>query len=987
MKGLFSRGTCAALLACVLLTVRAEAETSIEIYAGGTPYLDTLANTVPVSPRALAIAPDGNLYVADEASGKILRFDPATSTVTSVPNLPGLLEFRFSSPQALGFSPGTLLNLMAVQEHWQLDLIDGFRMFRGPVGAAASVTFGPDASMYFSRPNEHAVYRRSYSGNIATVAGSALPGFSGDNTTVARFFNPRGVAIDAAGNIYIADSGNHRVRRRAVGTGIITTVAGTGGTTYNGENLLARQTNLSNPTLLAIDTAGNLYIYESGGHRIRRLNAATGRITNFAGNGSPSGIPGNGVPAIFASINGVADMKIAANGTLYIAETNSYRVRKIDASGIISQIIGNGTRSFCGEGVPAREACLNRPNGIAIDDAGDVYVSDQNNRRVRKISAATGLITTIAGANDTGPDGDGGPALAARLPNGPAGIAVDAARNIYVAAGGRVRRIDAATGIISAYAGTTTPGFSGDGGPAVAARLNGVSRLALDSSGNLYIADIYGNRVRRVDAATGIITTVAGTGIGDGPLGDYGPAIHASLGNPHTLVFDPDGNLLIGDTNHYRIRKLEIATGLISTVAGNGNAAIYGNGGQATSAGIGSWPAFDVDAAGNIYLAAGFELRRIDAQTGIIDRVPAPTWGLYTPEGRSLENPNDMVLGADNRLYITDADTNNLVLRVSGLPTPAIDLTPPVIEPIVSGMPGINGWYRSPVQIIWEITDPESGITTTSGCEPSQVDEDTDAEGITFQCTATSAGGTRNHSMVIKRDTVAPELTFGTPSPAPDASGWNSTDVLVPFNATDELSGVYSTSSGSPLTIEDEGMFLSAEVLVTDFAGNSTTFVTPAVHIDRTVAEITPNISGTLGNNGWYRSNVQLVWTVDEMAESIDWTSGCGTYNVNSDTTGISYTCGVQSVGGFTAKTVSIKRDATAPVVSITSPADGATYTVGESVTSSFGCTDEHMQTCTGAVANGLALDTSTAGTRTFTVDAVDLAGNTSTQVHAYTVQ
>jgi sugar lactone lactonase YvrE len=828
MKGLFAHGTRAAFLACVLFTTRAEAQTSLEIYAGGTPFVDAPANTVPVSPKALALAPNGHLYVADDASGKVLRFDPATATISSVPNLPGMLEYRFATPQGLGYGPGAVLNLMASQEQWQLDLVDGFRNFLGPVGPAASVTFGPDGSMYFSRPSEHAVYRRTPSGSIVTLAGNTLPGFSGDGTTSVRFNNPRGVAIDAAGNVYIADSGNHRVRRRAAATGIITTVAGRGITGYNGENLPALLTNLSAPTLLAIDAAGNLYIYEANGLRIRRLNAATGRITNFAGNGSSSSVPGNGGLAVNSSINGVADMEIAGNGTLYIAEADSYRVRKVDTSGIISQVVGSGMRSFCGEGVPAREACLNRPNGITIDDAGDVYVSDQYNRRIRKISAATGLITTIAGANDTGPDGDGGPASAARLPNGPAGITVDAARNLYVAVNGRVRRIDAATGIISAFAGTTTPGFSGDGGPAIAARFNGVSRVALDSSGNVYISDIYNNRVRRVNAATGIITTVAGNGSNTGALGDGGLAIHASLAWPHNLAFDPDGNLLIGDTNHYRIRKVNLTSGVITTIAGNGNSEITGNGLPAIAAGIGNWPAFDVDADGNIYVTAGFELRRIDAHTGIIDRVPAPMWGLYTPEGRSLENPNDMVLGADNRLYITDAATNNLVLRVSDLPTPAGDLTPPVIESVVSG---------------------------------------------------------------------------------------------------------------------------------------------------------------TLGANGWYRGDVQISWSVDELPESIEWVSGCGTYHVTSDTTGISYTCGVQSAGGFTSKTVSIKRDATAPAITIVSPADGATYAVDENVASGFSCTDVSPQGCTGTAANGAPLDTSTPGTKTFTVDAIDLAGNTSTLVHSYSVQ
>jgi hypothetical protein len=198
---------------------------------------------------------------------------------------------------------------------------------------------------------------------------------------------------------------------------------------------------------------------------------------------------------------------------------------------------------------------------------------------------------------------------------------------------------------------------------------------------------------------------------------------------------------------------------------------------------------------------------------------------------------------------------------------------------------------------------------------------------------------------------------------------------------------VYSTSSGSPLTIEGTGSNLTASVVVTDFAGNSATFTTPAVNIDNAVAVITPNITGSLGDNGWYRSDVQLTWTVDEIPESIEWTSGCGTYHVTADTSGFSYSCGVQSAAGYTSRTVSIKRDATAPMITLSSPANGAIYSVGENVTSSFDCTDDWMQSCAGNVADGAPLDTGTAGTWTFTVNAADLAGNTSTLVRTYTVE
>jgi hypothetical protein len=278
-----------------------------------------------------------------------------------------------------------------------------------------------------------------------------------------------------------------------------------------------------------------------------------------------------------------------------------------------------------------------------------------------------------------------------------------------------------------------------------------------------------------------------------------------------------------------------------------------------------------------------------------------------------------------------------------------------------------------------------SAITNSTGCGVSNLAADT--SGTTFTCTASSAGGTTSQSVTIKRDAAAPTLSFGTRTPAANSRGWNSGNVSFPYTASDATSGIASASSTSPVIITGSGAGITGQVVVFDQAGNSATFTTAAVNIDRTVAVITPVLTGTLGNNGWYRSNVQLTWTIDELPGSIEWTSGCGTYNVTADTTGISYTCGVQSTPGYTSKTVSIKRDATAPVVTITRPANGATYTVGQSVTSSFACTDARMQSCTGHVANGVAFDTSTPGTKTFTVNALDLAGNTTTLVRTYTVQ
>ena len=983
MKGLIARGARAALLACVLFAVRAEAEMSLELFAGGKHYQATPGTTIPVSPNDLSPGPNGTLIVVDAVTGKILSFDPATSAVTTLPDYPDYPEYRFGA-NAVSYGPG-VLNIYAGMELWQADLTEGYSQYFGVVtGGMESYLLAPDGTFYFSRYDDHRIFTRTTSGVVAAIpgAGDTFPDFWGDGTTSAGFNKPRGVIFDAAGNMYVADSGNNRVRKRTAATNVYTTIAGTGLTNYNGDNLPAKQVNLNNPTKLAIDAAGNLYIFEAGtfgtgGARIRKLNAATGRITNFVGNGTWNGAPGNGGLAINASLSDVADMEIV-NGTFYLAEQYGYRVRKVDASGIITQVMGNGYSAFCGEGVPARQACLSAPSGVALDDAGNVYVADRGNARIRKISATTNLITTIAGGATSGPDGDGGPALAARFQDGIGDLAVDAARNVYVRDGNRIRRIDAASGIITTVAGAASSGFAGDGGPASAARFDHPTHIALDRSGNLFISDQWNNRVRRIDAATGIITTYAGNGTSNGALGDGGPATAASIWQSDELAFDPAGNLLIGDVYHSSIRKVDRNTGVITTIAGNGSYNINGDGGSALSAGLGFRFVFAVDPAGNIYITSSWEFRRIDAQTGIIDKAPAPIWGLVTPEHLVLEGATDIVYSADNHFYISDARTNNVIFRVNGVPTPASDITPPVIEPVLTGTLGANGWYRSNVQLTWRITDPESGIIDKSGCLDSTLTYDT--QGSDFSCRASSGGGVSEQRIRIKRDVTPPTLTFGAINPAPGANGWNSGDVSIPFTTADAWgSGVFSTSSGSPLTFSQEGAGLTQQVTVTDFAGNAATFTSPVVNIDRSAPVITASVTGTAGNAGWYRGDVQVIWTIDDAASLVS-SDGCGATSITTDTVGTTLTCTATSPGGTASRSVTIKRDATPPTLTFgeAMPAADAKGWRMAPVAVAFEASDATSGVAASDTQNPLPITDTGAGV-TAQLTVTDVAGNSAT--------
>jgi sugar lactone lactonase YvrE len=262
---------------------------------------------------------------------------------------------------------------------------------------------------------------------------------------------------------------------------VITTVAGNGMQGFGGDGGPATSAQLNFPSGAAADSAGNLYFVDAGDPRIRKVSG--GVITTAAGNGT-SLFSGDGGPATSAGLFGVWDVAVDVAGNLYIAEADS-RIRKV-SNGVIATVVGSGTQGFSGDTGPATSAQLNGPTGVAVDAASDLYIADTSNQRVRKVS--NGVITTVVGNGTPGFSGDGGPAASAQL-NGPTGVAVDAAGNLYVADSGNSRIRKVSNGVITTVAGNGSPGFSGDNGPATSAQLNAPGRIAVDSSGNLYIAD------------------------------------------------------------------------------------------------------------------------------------------------------------------------------------------------------------------------------------------------------------------------------------------------------------------------------------------------------------------------------------------------------------------------------------------------------------------------------------------------------------------
>lgn len=475
-------------------------------------------------------------------------------------------------------------------------------------------------------------------GNIATVAGngdkcdhSEACG-DGGLATAANLNLPESVAFDSGGNIYIADSFDNRIRVVNVGTSAITvagvsipagdinTIAGqaaacSSSQTACGDGGPANQAFLNDPFGVAVDSKGNIYIADTFDQKIRLIAAGQSNISTFAGNGiactNPSGGCGNGKAAASAEVHLPQGVFTDAAGDLYIADTQDHMIRFIaEGQTTITGVAGTGTQGFAGDGASPTSAELNMPGGIWLDALGNMLISDTGNGRVRQVTiGATPTISTVAGG---GSGGDGGLPTQATLAL-PWGVAEDSAGNLYIVdqANNRIRKITnpgAANAIISTVAGNGSVGYSGDGGPATGATLDAPSSIAFDSNGNLYIADSNNLVIREVNMTTGNISTVFGNGQSCFPThaqcGDTKGPLLASFSLPLTVTLDSSNNVYVSDWQGYRVREWNVTTGLVSTVAGTGNeGSTKGNGKPGDQANLDHPAGLVVDKSANVYLA------------------------------------------------------------------------------------------------------------------------------------------------------------------------------------------------------------------------------------------------------------------------------------------------------------------------------------------------------------------------------------------------
>jgi sugar lactone lactonase YvrE len=336
----------------------------------------------------------------------------------------------------------------------------------------------------------------------------------------------------------------------------IETVAGDGAGGYSGDRIPAVQAELHQPSGVALDPDGDLLIADAANEVIRKVNRKTGIIRTVAG-GFACGDSGDGGPADEALLCSPDGLTVDRWGNLYIADTANHRIRRVDRrTRIITTVAGNGTIGFSGDGGPATSAQLADPNDVKFDAFDNLYIADTANSRVRRVDGRTGIITTVVG---NGAGGDGSLAVDAQIGE-TFGLAFDREGNLFVSDSteNSVHRVERKTGILTTVAGTGTYGYSGDGGPANEATLGGPFGLALDRKGNLYISDEGNERVRRVDLHTGVITTIAGNGI-TGFSGDQGPARDAELTAPGGLVIDREDRLYIADMDNQRVRRVELS--------------------------------------------------------------------------------------------------------------------------------------------------------------------------------------------------------------------------------------------------------------------------------------------------------------------------------------------------------------------------------------------------------------------------------------------
>lgn len=622
-------------------------------------------------PRSVVVDSHGNVFIA-EASNSVIRKIDTNGIISTVAG---------TGTSGYGGDGGAATEA-------KLDY---------PYGVAVDGS----GNVYIAEGNNRRIRKVDTNGFINTIAGTGVAGYSGDGgpAASAQVNSPVGIAADYAGNVYITDIGTSTIRRIYT-DGTIRTIAGTGTYVYGGDNWnegAATSVQLKRPYGVAIDNNGYLYIADTENHKIRKMKepvlsgAELSGLSLSRGMLSPvfdlekwaysasvaeivdrititpttwdsrATVTVNGEPLI----DGQANINLSLGGNLITivvtaidgitTRTYTVDVYRESLETIITTIAGTGDFQPDGDGGPAVNARIGPPSGVAVDSSGNIFITDTNDNKIRKIDT-NGMISTIAGSGSTWSGGDGGAATRAAI-YGPGGVAVDSSGNVYIAetSGHKIRKIDT-NGIISTIAGTGGYGFYGEGIAATNAQLNYPSGVAVDSSGNVFIADYYNHRIRKVDT-NGIIRTVAGTGT-RGADGDGLAATSAQLNNPHGVAVDSSGNLYIADDMNHKIRKVD-TNGIISTVAGTGTAGT-------DEAYLNRPFGVATDNSGNVFFtdSSNHRIRKIDTNGRISIIAGTGTFGSEGDGGAAinaqLHNPEGVAVDSMGNVYIADFSNSKI---------------------------------------------------------------------------------------------------------------------------------------------------------------------------------------------------------------------------------------------------------------------------------------------------------------------------------------
>ena len=697
-------------------------------------------------------------------------------------------------------------------------LLDGHSANTVPLRSPIAVALDSGGNLYIADEFDNRIRKVDTSGNISTYAGTGVPGYNGDRikAVAAQLSSPTALAIDASGNLYIADEGNSRVRVIS-SDGTINTVAGNGSAGSLGDGGPATQAQV-NALAVAVDTQGNLYISTLDYH-IRKVDA-TGMISTIAGTSNP-GYAGNDVPAIDASIGQVPALLCDAMGDLYLADADNGYVRMIDSSGIIHLIAGVGEAyGFTLDYIPALAAVMT-PTGLALDSTGNnLYISDITLNAVRVVDLTTTLIHSVAGNTNAGFLGDGGAPLQAEL-DFPAGLTLDSSNDIYVAdvINQRVRKVAGNT--ISTFAGTS----DGDGGPATSAFLNFPEGLAVDAAGNVVVADTENFAARRfalggnintfgkslgplavaVDTSgnfyvtddeplvleitkAGVTSTVAGDSQ-TGYSGDNGPATSAMIDNPTGVAVDTAGNVYFTDYTNNKIRKVTISTGVITTIAGNGSAMYSGDKGPALNAGLDPYD-IAVDIPGNLYVADRLNdrVRKIGLDGNITtvagsglpgytgDGGPAMAAELALPSGVAVDSAGNLYIGDYANSVVRRVTSSGLITTIAGSPGIAIPSTgdggPAVgaqLDPLRVAVDGAGNVYvgdthNDRVRMLTPLQIAPAGMSIVSGNQQSGTVGTALGDPLVVKVAA--SGGAAVPGVIVNFAVSPPGAATVSPSPA-----------------------------------------------------------------------------------------------------------------------------------------------------------------------------------------------------------------------------